>query len=335
MRLVILTEDAHGPVTRHRYRAVTPALAAAGFGDVRIEEVRKGIAKRARLFASLGDADLVLLSRKLFSGIETALLRRSAKRLAFDFDDAVCFRDSTRGRPKSLVRRRRFSHVVRSADVVTAGNPYLASLATECGARSVVVAPTPVDTDRYTPGPAPRGGFRVGWIGSRSTRPYLSIAEAAVCAFVRATPGASFAVMADCPPSGFDGVPVEFTRWSEESEVPFLRSLHAGIMPLPDDPWTRGKCGFKLLQSMACGTPVVASPVGVNADIVGAACGRLASSGAEWIGALSALAADPARARAMGAAGRAEAEARWSSAVLGPRFAAALAAAARETDVRG
>lgn len=329
MKLVVLTEDPDGPVTRHRYRAVTPALAAAGFREVRFAPVVKGIARRVRLLGTLGDADLVLLSRKLFSGIEMSMLRRAARRLAFDFDDAVCFRDSTRGRPVSHVRRRRFMKAVRAADVVTAGNAYLSGLATECGAARVVVAPTPVDTDRYSPGPQPRGPFRVGWIGSRSTRPYLAQAEAPLREFLARRPGSVFAVMADRPPQGFDGVAVEFTQWSEAAEAPFLRSLHAGIMPLPDDPWTRGKCGFKLLQSMACGTPVVASPVGVNVDIVGDGAGLLARTHEDWVRALESLASDTESARRMGAAGRDAAVRRWSAAVLGPPFAAALAEASR------
>jgi glycosyltransferase involved in cell wall biosynthesis len=331
MRAVVFSDDAAGPVARHRYRAMAAPLRDAGFGEVRFTDIPKGVRARAAAFRGAADADLVLLSRKLFTRFELALLRRAARRLVFDFDDAVCFRDSTRGRPKSHVRARRFRRTVREADLVTAGNAYLAELARKAGARQVVVAPTAVDTTRYTPGPAAsRSAFRVGWIGSRSTRAYLSLVAAPLAEVARRVPECVVAVMADQPPRELDGLPVEFTPWSEHGEAAFLRSLHAGLMPLPDDPWTRGKCGFKLLQYMACGVPALASPVGVNPDIVAqGAAGRLCRDDAAWVAALSELAADPATAAALGARGRAEAEARWSVARLGPAFAAALAGAAK------
>ena len=172
MRLAVLAESIEGPVVRHRVRAVEPWLRAAGFGDVDYVAVPKGIVRRTAAFPVLRAADAVLLVRKLFTRFDLSLLRRAARRLAYDFDDAVLFRDPSRGRPVSHVRRRRFARTVASADAILAGNPYLAGLAAENATRAeVVLAPTPVDADRYAPGA--RGqhrGFRAGWIGSRSTR---------------------------------------------------------------------------------------------------------------------------------------------------------------------
>jgi glycosyltransferase involved in cell wall biosynthesis len=109
--------------------------------------------------------------------------------------------------------------------------------------------------------------------------------------------------------------------WSEADEVRSLKGLDIGIMPLPDEPWTRGKCGYKLIQYMASGLPVVASPVGVNGDIVRhGENGFLASTEREWNEALSRLIADPDLRRRMGALGRRRVEREFSLKVQAPRL---------------
>lgn len=327
----MLCDDANGPVVRHRFRACEPSLRAAGFDDVRYAEIPKRLVARLALFRTLRDADVVVLSRKLFTWAEFRAARNSVERLVYDLDDAVMFRDPFRGEPVSHVRRRRFRHTVRTADLVLAGNPYLLGLVAEDAPESKrILAPTPIDTDRYTPGGGAHPGFRVGWIGSRSTRGYLTLVEDALRRVRDARPDAVLAVMADAPPSQLAGLPVEFTPWSEAGEVPFLQSLDVGLMPLSDDPFSRGKCGFKLLQYMACGVPAVASPVGVNVEICdGGRTGLLAATPNDWAPAILRVAADPSAARTMAAAARARVEERWSSRVLGPAFAAALAECAR------
>lgn len=332
--LAVLAEDVEGPVVRHRVRAVLPALRDAGVGDVRFVAVPEGLRARHAAFREAGAAGAVLLVRRLFTRFDFAALRQHAGRLAYDFDDALCYRDVFRGDPDSPMRLRRFTRTVRAASLVTAGNAYLAQIAAEVGATApVVVAPTPIDTDRYAPAvpdATASPGFRVGWIGSRSTRPYLRVVAPALRKLALRRPGLVVAVMADEPPEELAGLKVEFTPWSEEAEVPFLRSLHAGVMPLTDDPWSRGKCGFKLLQYLACGVPAVASPVGVNVEIAEEGrVAKLASSEMEWVSALTALAGDPAAARELGARGRAAVEEKWSARALGPAFAKAIALWAR------
>lgn len=334
-RLAVLADDPDGPVVRHRFRALLPWLRDAGLDDVRFLAVTKGHRARRATFAAAAECGNVLVVRRLFQRFDFAALRGAARRLAFDFDDAVQFRDPFQGRTRSYVRERRFLRAVRGADLVTAGNDYLAALAGAAkGEAPIVVAPTPIDADRYRPRTSTfvgsphtddRRGFRVGWIGSRSTRPYLAVVAAALRDVARRRPDLVVAVMADAAPRDLTGLPVEFKPWSETAEVPFLQSLHAGIMPLTDDPWSRGKCGFKLLQTMACGVPSVASPVGVNSVIARDGAALLAGTDAEWAAALLGIADDPAAAAALGARGRAAVEAHWSAAVLGPRFAQALA----------
>jgi glycosyltransferase involved in cell wall biosynthesis len=326
MRLVVLCDDPAGPVVRHRVRAIEPDLRAAGFDEIAYAAIPDHVVARLALFRTLRDADVVLLVRKLFTWAELRALRAAARRLVYDFDDAVMFRDPFRGRPVSHVRRRRFRHAVRSADLVTAGNAYLFGLAEENAQETrKLLAPTPVDTVRYAPGPSPHAGFRVGWIGSRATRAYLDLAAPGLREVCDARPDTVVAVMADAPPSQLDGLPVEFTPWSEAGEVAFLRSLDVGLMPLSDDPFSRGKCGFKLLQYMACGVPAVASPVGVNVDICdGGRVGSLAADPDEWAPSILAFTFAPV-ARSYAARARTFVDERWSARVLGPRFAAALA----------
>ncbi len=331
MKLVVLCDDPDGPVARHRVRALEPELRAAGLDEISYAAVPDRLAARIALFRGLREADAVLLVRKLFTWAELRALRAAARRLVYDFDDAVMFRDPFRGRPVSHVRRRRFRHTVRSADLVLAGNEYLLALADDDAPKTrKLLAPTPIDTDRFTPGASPHAGFRVGWIGSRATRAYLDVVAPALREVALAKPETTIAVMADAPPSQLDGLPVEFTRWSEAGEVPFLRSLDVGLMPLTDDPFSRGKCGFKLLQYMACGVPAVASPVGVNAAICdGGRTGSLAATPDDWAPAILRVADDPAAARARAAAARVSVVERWSARVLGPRCATALAECAR------
>lgn len=329
-RLVVVTGDPDGPVVRHRVLALNGALFEAGFGPLDLAPIPHRLRDRLAFFRVLEGADLVVLSRKLFTLAEMRVLRACARRLVYDVDDAVLFRDPWRGRPVSHVRARRFRKTARTADLVTAGCPELVRLAREHAPDTPVrLAPTPVDTERYTPGGSPlRGaGFRVGWIGSHATRPYLRVCATALRRLVGAHADVTLCIMADAPPgatSHLEGVAVEFTPWSEEGEAPFLRSLDVGLMPLTDDPFSRGKCGFKLLQYMACGVPSVASPVGVNRDILADGAGLLAGDGDAWMEALTELRANPELRAAMGGAARAQAEERWSVRVLGPRFAEAL-----------
>ena len=113
--------------------------------------------------------------------------------------------------------------------------------------------------------------------------------------------------------------------WDEATEVDMLQQLDAGIMPLPDSPWERGKCGFKLIQYMACGLPVVASPVGVNREIVEQGVnGFFASTPEEWEQALRTLLLDTILRERMGQAGRKKVEERYSLQMTGPRLAALL-----------
>jgi glycosyltransferase involved in cell wall biosynthesis len=168
--------------------------------------------------------------------------------------------------------------------------------------------------------------LRVGWIGSPSTAHYLGLVREPLRRLARERALRLVVIGARDIPS--TDVPLEIHEWSAETEGPLLGGVHIGIMPLADGPWERGKCGYKLIQYMACGKPVIASPVGVNDEIVTPEVGLLASSDAQWLAALRQLSTDAALRNRLGFAGRALVERKYSLQVRGPQLAAWLARAA-------
>ncbi|RJO71909.1 MAG: glycosyltransferase [Myxococcales bacterium] len=262
-------------------------------------------------------ADLVVVENQLFpyeQGLLEALLFAFGRRTLFEFDDAIYLTPLHAGKLKRVLKR---------AGHVIAGNDELAAFARQVSSR-VSVVPTVVDMDKYPETPYPpadvRRPFRIGWIGLPITLPYLDLA-ARPLARLAAERAVELVVISSREPAP-PGVPVRFVNWSEENEAEELAALDVGIMPLPDDPWTRGKCGLKLLQYMAAGRAAVASPVGVNPKIVAhGENGFLASTEDQWFQALRKLADDRGLAARLGRAARRAAAEHYSLQVWGPRVA--------------
>lgn len=257
-----------------------------------------------------------------------SLLGRPAIPAVAEYDDALFHNYDLSS--NSLVRRvlgRKIDRVMRHATCVIAGNGYLAARATQAGAQRVEIIPTVVDHRRYAVvAHAARAQTVIGWIGSPATQKYLldiRHALAQVCAKHGARLlliGASEQIL-----EGLAGIPVELAAWSEDTEAATIARMDIGIMPLVDGPWERGKCGYKLIQYMACGLPVVASPVGVNADIVRHdENGYLAATDAAWEENLERLVMDASLRQRMGRAGRERVEREYSLVAQAPRLAAVL-----------
>lgn len=262
------------------------------------------------------------------AGLELWLAGRAP--LVIDYDDAVFHRYDLNAR--GWVRRlfgTRFGRVMTAAHAVTAGNGYLADRALSAGARRVQVIPTVVDLGRYSPkAPGSSGGKPViVWIGTFSTAGYLKLLSGPL-----ATLGGSreFRLrVIGGPVEPFPGVDMESIPWSEAREAAALGECDIGVMPLLDTPWERGKCGYKLIQYMACGLPVVASPVGANAEIVrDGENGLLAKTPEEWVEALDRLLGDAALRRRMGEAGRLRVEQEYCLERVAPRILGTLRSAA-------
>jgi len=247
---------------------------------------------------------------------------------ALDFDDAI-FHNYDR-HPSFLVRSvlgHRIDHLMSRAHLVVAGNDYLANRALQAGATRVEYLPTVVDMQRYHPSTEnDKGLFTIGWIGSPSTAKYLLPLETAladVCSDSKTQ-----LILVGSGELKLGGTPVIIRPWSEKTEVSDIQEFDVGIMPLDDTPWERGKCGFKLIQYMACGIPVVASPVGVNRQIVDPGVnGFLASSTDEWIHALSDLRDNREKCRNMGDSARKSVEIKYSLQLNSLRLAEILRSA--------
>jgi glycosyltransferase involved in cell wall biosynthesis len=267
---------------------------------------------------------VVVVHRALLGPLEVALLRRSARRWLFDFDDAIMVRDSAAApRFASWQRRVRFLRMTRHADHVIAGNDYLADQARDAAA-GVTVIPTVVDLDHYGDGTGTSEAPVVGWMGTRINLMYLAPLAAPLARLAARHPEMRVKVVSDGSVT-LPGVPLVAKPWRPEEELADLRSFRVGIMPLPDDPWTHGKCGVKLLQYMAAGVPVVCSPVGANSEIVqDGITGYLARGDDEWVSRIEQLLTNPARCREIAAAGRRTIEERYSVAAQLDRLLATL-----------
>ena len=285
---------------------------------------------RAALLLRQGKYDVAIVNAELFpllpGLIESRLLRIP---YIYDFDDAFFLKYSLdRFKKVSFLLRDKFNPIVKNAAAVTAGNNYLATYARQWNAATHVL-PTVVDTTRYTPVPAKLNGvLTVGWIGSPSTSVYLSELSQPLAELGREGP-VRFLVVGGHS-AAIPGVEVVNMPWSETTEVDMINTFDIGVMPLFDDEWAKGKCAFKLIQYMACGVPVVASPVGANVEVVTNECGLLARSSAEWVTGLRTLRDSPALRQRLGDAGRQRVVANYSLHTAVPKLAALLLTAANK-----
>ncbi|MCW5980207.1 MAG: glycosyltransferase family 4 protein [Bryobacteraceae bacterium] len=330
-RLIAYTHGWDHPACRFRIRQYIPLLEKAGWTvsvrpqrpeQPRLSPFRTPLARtlhqRLRLalrrllrdwdIAAARRYDAVFLNRDLLGGnirLEKRLMEINS-RVIFDFDDAIFL-----GRREAHV-----AEVCRRAAWVTVGNEYLASFARRHSER-VTVLPTVVDVNSYemsAPGGRRDAPARVGWLGSdRSIRetlfPYLGM-----LARLQAELGFDFVIVsAPRPHLPEPGLRWRFVEWNPTLETQAARLFDIGVMPLVDNEFQRGKCGCKILQYMAAGLPVVASPVGLNAELIGRdERGFLADSLEAWKAAIGALSRDEALRRRIGAAGRAFVERRYS-----------------------
>ncbi len=250
--------------------------------------------------------------------------------LLVDYDDAVFHRYDLHH--FSLVRTllgSKIDFIMQRAEVVIVGNPYLRDRAKQTQAKRIEMIPTVVDASRYvvTP-PSTKQPITIGWIGSPATDRYLSLVMPVI---QKAKISHDIQVVAvGASSEHLAGSHIEIRAWTEESEVAEIQQFDFGIMPLPDEEWERGKCGYKLIQYMACGKPVVASPVGVNSVIVQHGVnGFLARNEQEWLQAFELLCSDPLLRQNLGRAGRAHVEKEYSLDVMAPKLEAVLRSVVR------
>lgn len=353
-KILLLTRyDRLGPSSRVRFLQFLPALAAQGFDfDIRpflgndyisalfsgrklsIASIARSYWTRLTTLLKRGRYDLIWLEKEalpwLPAWIETRLM--SGVPYVVDFDDAWFHRyDLHRSALLRSMLGKKIDIVMRQATTVVVGNDYLADRARQAGAQRIVVIPSAIDLDRYPPmsstGPISAQTGRpvvVGWIGTPMTAHYLASIEPAVRKISAEVPMILRVIGAKAP-TAFDGLATEAASWSEDTEVQQIIDIDIGIMPLADTLWEKGKCAYKLLQIMAAGRPVVASPVGANCTVVQHGVnGFLASSTEEWATALRQLVSDSALRHRLGVAARQTVEQNYSMKKALPPLISAL-----------
>jgi glycosyltransferase involved in cell wall biosynthesis len=351
IRVLILPR--HGPQAascRHRFIQYLPYLRAHGFecdlipffddryteavlvrGEKQWWRTGQSVMRRVGALLQAKRYDLVVVHTEIVPFLPHAFehwLGRIAKPYVVDFDDAIFH--AYDDHPSPVVRRllrSKLGRLMAEAELNCAGSEYLADYARRFSTR-VSLVPTVVDLARYPAVPTDPDAdcFRIGWIGSPATTPHLQAIMGELRAFARGRNVRVAAIGA----SRFDAgdTPVTWVDWSESSEVEELTRTHVGIMPLPDTSWAAGKCGFKLIQAMACWRPVVASPVGANTRIVEHGVSGFHAKPGEWKGVLERLYENPSLCDRLGRAGRQTVERDYSLEVWAPRLAALWAGAA-------
>jgi glycosyltransferase involved in cell wall biosynthesis len=321
VNVLFLTQTSElGPSSRYRVYQLLPSLRALGIqccvspaiddalyrqlyldsggGGSRVSALVAAWRQRRTDLQRLGQFDAVFLQKGVFPGLYSGFERRIAagKPLVFDFDDAIWLpRVGGSQLLRVLHRERAVQDVMRRAATVIAGNDFLAEYAARFN-RNVTVVTSSINVDAYRHS---ANSNIVGWIGSRTTLAYLKPLAPVIKQL-----GIKLRVIASGNPSQLD-FDVEFRPWRLETEMEELSQIGIGVAPLPDTPWEHGKCGVKVLQYMACGIPVVASPIGVHRQFVQhGVTGFLAENEAEWTRHLRELIDKPDLRARMGAAAR-------------------------------
>lgn len=344
LKVLVLTK--YGPLgasSRMRFLQFLPWLQQAGFqvtvqpllsdqllltrykdGAYGFWPLLRAYAVRIRALRARGRFDAVWIEKEALpwfpAWFERWLLRRTP--YVLDFDDAVFHNYDLHC--ITWVRRvygRRIDRVMAGAQLVVAGNSYLADRAFATGTRHVHVLPTVVDLLRYRSKQSYeiKTRPRVVWIGSPSTVQYLRALAEPLAALSKRLPFTLRVIGGGA--LTMPGVDVEVVTWSADTEANAIAVCDVGIMPLRNTPWEQGKCAYKLIQYMACGLPTVASPIGANCEVViEGETGFFADTPSEWVEKLQQLLGDPALRERFGQAGRAQVQAAYCLQQVAPKL---------------
>jgi len=262
--------------------------------------------------------DIILVYREAHFIGSTFFEKRFSKskaKLVYDFDDAIWLNDTSAGNSNLswLKKPEKTGDIIGMSDLVIAGNSYLADYA-HIFSQNVLIIPTTINTQYHRQeNTEVRNSVCIGWTGSSTTLKHFELAVPFLIKLKETfKEKLTFKVIVDVDYFQPD-LNLRSTKWTKESEIAELESIDIGIMPLPDDQWSRGKCGFKGIQYMALGKPTVMSPVGVNVDIiVEGVNGYLADSESQWFEKLSLLIESPELRNRIGKSGVVTVEEKYS-----------------------
>nr|WKN36527.1 glycosyltransferase family 4 protein [Tunicatimonas sp. TK19036] len=327
------------PSQRFRYEQYLDALVRAGyryqicsFIDLKTNRIlyqpghtlrkaggiAQGFLRRIRHLFISRNADAVLIHREATPlgppWVEWIIAKILRKPIIYDFDDAIWLEDQSgvNSWVSRLKWRNKVAKICRWSYKVSVGNAYLADFVRQHNTQ-VVVNPTTIDTNHHhnTLVDQSASPVTIGWTGSHSTLKYLDTVVP-VLQRLSQSHNFRFIVIANRPLE-WNLPNLDFIQWKQDSEINDLMRIHIGIMPLPDDAWSKGKCGFKALQYMALGIPAVVSPVGVNKQMVNhGEQGFLCHTEEEWYQSLEKLLVTPELRKNMGRSGRQRVEQYYS-----------------------
>ncbi len=311
--ILFLSKHAEAASTRYRILQYLPFLEKLGWQCQYHGVNNNNLKEKVRLLTACRDHDIVIIQRKLFDPITFSFIKRANRKLVFDYDDAI-FSNSD-GSP-SKRRHQRFNKTTRACQLTLAGNQYLA---TQSNCPDSRVLPTGITLADYPTiknhRPAPDNQLTLVWIGSQSTQKYLEHHRAILEKIGETFPNITLKIISDFTLQ-FQHLKTTCIPWSKAAEFDQLLNADIGIAPMTDDPWTRGKCGLKVIQYMACGLPVISSNCGANQTIVqDNVTGFLANDIDDWLNAIDNLHSVKTR-QSMGQESRLRAENHYSTDTL-------------------
>ncbi len=287
----------------------------------KISALLNGFGKRCYILLYVHRYDFVFIHREAAPigppAFEWIIAKVFKRKIIYDFDDAIWLTDKLNEHPlEKIIRNRgKVGEICKWAHKISCGNEYLCNYARRFN-NNVVLNPTTIDTTLHQP--AAKNPFtandqiKIGWTGSHSTLKYLSALSETFKKLQEKYPQLIIKVIADRPPQ-LDIADMNFVKWNKLSEIKDLNDIDIGIMPLPDDEWAQGKCGFKALQYMALEIPSVVSAVGVNTKIIDDGVdGFTCQSKEEWITKLKLLIENAELRNKIGKQGRLKVEKSYS-----------------------
>jgi glycosyltransferase involved in cell wall biosynthesis len=350
-RLALIGYAAH-PSMRLRLEQYVPCLTDDGYEVSTLllpqGHGRHDVGRRREARQFVNEADVIVVQRVLETWLNQCL-QRARKPLIFDLDDStyyirphqvaltlepggfrdrlhISYRSFSRGNPYYSSRKRPLVRMLRLSDTVMAGNPVVAEDLRRLGAQRITVIPTSVPADpRLVRQHGETSPVRIGWIGTRGGLPYLRNLEPAFRALSEHCSSAVQLVVCTSTEYRSPHIQTEFIPWSLETERSVVRSFDIGVMPLSDDPYSRGKSAFKAVLCMSYGIPVVISPVGTNATLVQhGENGFHASTVHQWMMFLKTLIEEPDTRGALGMRAYETVAKHYSTAVAYPALAKAI-----------
>jgi glycosyltransferase involved in cell wall biosynthesis len=324
-KILMLFQDSNLPSSRVRVLNLVPELVRHGFTVTTIP-YPKSFSDKFSIISNMRNYDVVFLQKKLLTMVEYYWLRHFSKLLIFDFDDAIYIKDDNAAESFSRTRLKRFKHVVKNADLVIAGNPGLGLFASQYNA-DVTILPSAVQVT----GVCVRDWSKqhelpvIGWVGGGGNLHHLAIISPALQAVAKQI-DFELRVISNRK-FNLEGVTVKNIPWKLETQEADIAEFDIGIMPMPKNQWTKGKCSYKLLQYMAAGVPVVATDWGFNCDVIeDGKTGLLVDGNEGFFGALKHLLEDRELCVEMGRQGRSHVEKTFSLERIGLDLASALIA---------